>query len=331
MNKITIKDIAKMLSVSVSTVSRALADHPDISDETKTRVKEVAQKFNYLPNLHARFFRKKNTRMIALILPEFNRFFIPDLIKGIQQYADVQGYKLIIFQSGNQYETEAEIIKYCLSWVVEGVLISLSDDTGSLDHLKILKDSKIPVVLLDKVMTSKEYPTVTIDGFDAAYTATSAILQRGRKNILGVFGHENLSITKDRFKGFIAALEDHGVPETEHAYLKIRNIQHARSLLTEKTSCTHYDGLFFMTDELLVHGMNHFLKMGFQIPKDLSIVAISDGTSPHFLFPPVSHIFHSGYQIGKSACQLLIHHIQDEDLEVRHLLEGTNLIDLGSI
>ncbi|MBK7008646.1 MAG: LacI family DNA-binding transcriptional regulator [Saprospiraceae bacterium] len=181
MNKITIKDIAKMLSVSVSTVSRALADHPDISDETKTRVKEVAQKFNYLPNLHARFFRKKNTRMIALILPEFNRFFIPDLIKGIQQYADVQGYKLIIFQSGNQYETEAEIIKYCLSWVVEGVLISLSDDTGSLDHLKILKDSKIPVVLLDKVMTSKEYPTVTIDGFDAAYTATSAILQRGRK------------------------------------------------------------------------------------------------------------------------------------------------------
>lgn len=321
-----------MLSVSVSTVSRALADHPDISDETKTRV-GMTQKFNYLPNLHARFFRKKkypDDRPHPAL--RFNRFFIPDLIKGIQQYADVQGYKLIIFHQGNQYETEAEIIKYCLSWVVEGVLISLSDDTGSLDHLKILKDSKIPVVLLDKVMTSKEYPTVTIDGFDAAYTATSAILQRGRKNILGVFGHENLSITKDRFKGFIAALEDHGVPETEHAYLKIRNIQHARSLLTEKTSCTHYDGLFFITDELLVHGMNHFLKMGLQIPKDLSIVAISDGTSPHFLFPPVSHIFPFRLPDRKSSpVQLLIHHIQDEDLEVRHLLEGTNLINFGSI
>lgn len=320
-----------MLSVSVSTVSRALSDHPDISLETKTRVREVAQKFNYLPNLHARFFRKKNTRMIALILPEFNRFFIPDLIKGIQQYADALGYKLIIFQSGNQFETEAEIIKYCLSWVVEGVLISLSDDTGSLDHLKILKDSKIPVVLLDKVMSSPEYPTVTIDGYEAAYTATSAILRRDRKNILGVFGHENLSITKDRFKGFMAALEDHGLPATDHSFLKIKNIQHAKSLLTEKTNSQRYDGLFFMTDELLVHGMNHFLKMGLQIPNDLSIVAISDGTSPHFLFPPVSHIFHSGYQIGKAACQLLIHHIQDEDLEVRHLLEGTNLIDLGSI
>lgn len=320
-----------MLSVSVSTVSRALSDHPDISLETKTRVREVAQKFNYLPNLHARFFRKKNTRMIALILPEFNRFFIPDLIKGIQQYADALGYKLIIFQSGNQFETEAEIIKYCLSWVVEGVLISLSDDTGSLDHLKILKDSKIPVVLLDKVMSSPEYPTVTIDGFEAAYTATSAILRRDRKNILGVFGHENLSITKDRFKGFMAALEDHGLPATDHSFLKIKNIQHAKSLLTEKTNSQRYDGLFFMTDELLVHGMNHFLKLGLQIPNDLSIVAISDGTSPHFLFPPVSHIFHSGYQIGKAACQLLIHHIQDEDLEVRHLLEGTNLIDLGSI
>lgn len=331
MNKITIVDIAKMLSISVSTVSRALSDHPDISEETKNRVREVAHKFNYLPNLHARFFRKKNTRMIALILPEFNRFFVPDLIKGIQQYADEQGYKVIIFQSGNQFEAEAEIIKYCLSWVVEGVLISLSDDTSDLNHLQILKDSQIPVVLLDKVLTSSDYPTVTIDGFAAAYTATTTLIQKSRKKILGVFGHENLSITKDRFFGFQQALSDAGLPVDPEPYLIVNHIQQINRLLEAKTREYLPDGIFFMTDELLVHGLNHFLKMGLKVPQELSVIGISDGTSPNFLFPPISHIFHSGFQIGKSACKLLIHHIQDQDHEIRHLVEGTNLIDLGSI
>lgn len=331
MNKITIVDIAKMLSISVSTVSRALSDHPDISEDTKIRVREVAQKFNYLPNLHARFFRKKNTKMIALILPEFNRFFIPDLIKGIQQYADERGYKVIIFQSGNQFKAEAEIIKYCLSWVVEGVLISLSDNTSNLNHLQILKDSQIPVVLVDKVLAGNDFPTVTIDGFEAAYTATSALIQKSRKKILGVFGHENLTITQDRFEGFLKAVQDGGIPIDPQPFLIVNNIHQINEQLRAKTEEYLPDGVFFMTDEIMVHGLNHFLKMGLRVPHELSVIGISDGTSPYFLFPPISHIFHSGYQIGKSACQLLIHHIQNQDHEIRHLVEGTNLIDLGSI
>jgi LacI family transcriptional regulator len=331
MGKITIKDIAKMLSVSVSTVSRALADHPDISTETKVRVKELAASFNYLPNLHARYFRKKNTKMIALILPGFNRFFIPDLIAGIQEEINNNGYSLIIFQTGNNGHNEAEIIKYCLSWVVEGVLISLSDNTSSLEHLKMLKDSDIPVVLLDKVLHSDDYPTVTIDDMNAAYTATSAILSKEKKNVLGVFGHENLSITKDRIKGFSTALAHKGVGMSDDNFLLINDITDIQLQLKLKTDKRAYDGLFLMTDELLVHSLNHFLKLKIQIPEELSIVSMSDGTSPYFLSPNISHIFHSGFKVGLTACSLLFSIIEDSSQDIKHLEVATSLVDLGTI
>ncbi len=331
MHKITIKDIAKMLSVSVSTVSRALADHPDISKETKKRVKDVAEKFNYLPNLHARFFRKKNTKLIALIIPAFNRFFLPDLIAGIQHVIDKEGYSLIIFQSRNNPETEAEIIKYCLSWVVEGVLIALTDNTTKLDHLKILLDSNIPVVILDKVIHTPEYSTVTIDDKMAALNATNAMIEKGKKNILGVFAHENLSITKLRLEGFKHALTQHGFILNDQNHIVINHLDELPSKLNEKTSCNQYDGLFLMTDELLVNSFNHFMKMGITIPQQLSVVAISDGSSPYFIYPNISHIFHSGFQIGKVACELMFERLNDDTKPVQHKIVGTNLVDLGSL
>ncbi len=331
MNKITIKDIAKMLSLSNSTISRALADHPDISDSTKKRVKEVAEKFNYLPNLHARFFRKKNTKLIALIIPEFNRFFLPDLIAGIQHVIDAEKYSLIIFQSRNNVETEAEIIKYCLSWVVEGVLIALTDNTTKLDHLKILLDSNIPVVILDKVIHTTDFSTVTIDDKMAAYNATKAILNKGKKNILGVFAHENLSITKERIEGFNLALSDWGIQPSDQNQIVINHLNELNTKLAEKTNHNNFDGLFFMTDELLVNSFSYFMKMGMAIPEKLSIVAISDGSAPYFVYPNISHIFHSGFQIGKVACELLFEKLKDETKPIQYKIVSTNLIDLGSL
>lgn len=331
MHKITIKDIAKMLSISVSTVSRALADHPDISQDTKARVKEVAEKFNYLPNLHARFFRKKNTKLIALIIPEFNRFFIPDLISGIQKVIDLENYSLIIFQSRNNPDIEAEIIKYCMSWVVEGVLIALTDNTTNTDHLKILLDSNIPVVMLDKVIYTDLHSTVTIDDKNAAFVATNAILEKGRKNILGIFAHENLSITKQRIEGYNAALLSHEINPQDKHHLVINNLNDLPNKLSEITNQNNYDGLFLMTDELLVNCFNHFMKMKKQIPEDLSIVAISDGSSPYFIFPNISHIFHSGFEVGKLAGELLFEKLHDATRPVEHKVVTTNLVDLGSL
>ncbi|MFM2393111.1 MAG: hypothetical protein RLZZ546_1093 [Bacteroidota bacterium] len=329
MNKITIKDIAKMLSLSVSTVSRALSDHPDISQETKNRVKSVAERFNYLPNLHARFFRKKNTKLIALILPDFNRFFVPDLIAGIQKIIDLNGFSLIIFQSNNSIVQETEIIKYCLSWVVEGVLISLSNDTVSLEHLDILQNNDIPVVILDKVLKSDLYSTATINDAEAAYTATSFLFKSNRKNILGIFGHENLSITKDRIKGFERSLIEHENSISDTNVLIVNNISEINSLFN-KLSIDHIDGIFLMTDELLIHTLNKILDLNKSIPQDIGIVSISDGTSPYFLRPRITHIFHSGYLVGQTACQLLFNHLFDKSFPIEHKIVDTTLVNLNS-
>jgi LacI family transcriptional regulator len=332
MNKITIKDLAKMLNISISTVSRALSDHPDISESTKIRVKEVADKFNYLPNLHARFFRKKNTKLIALIIPEFNRFFIPDLISGIQKVIDDNSFNLIIFQSRNDVHLESEIIKYCLSWVVEGVLISLADHTSDLSHLQLLNDSNVPVVILDKVIDTSDYSTVKIDDKNAAFKATMAMIENGRKNLLGVFGNENTYIARERLAGFKQALQTGGFAFTESCSITINNIQEINSIFTNLLEANTFDGVFFMTDELLVNGLNFFYERQYKIPQDLSVVCMSDGSAPNFLNPRISHIFHSGFEVGRVACDLLFEMMNaGEQVEIKSKIITTNLVDKGSI
>ncbi len=172
MKRVTIKDLAKLLNLSTSTVSRALSDHPDISQATKARVRSVAEEFNYTTNVHARFFRKQHSGLIALILPEINMFFTPNLIKGINKTIDHSKYSLIIFQTEDSYEKEVKVIKQCLSWAVEGVLISLSKETYNLQHLEPLNKSNINCVLLDKTIENDTHPTVTIDSASASYQAT---------------------------------------------------------------------------------------------------------------------------------------------------------------
>lgn len=218
-----------------------------------------------------------------------------------------------------------------MSWVVEGVLIALTDNTANTDHLKILLDSNIPVVLLDKVIYTDLYSTVTIDDKNAAFIATKAILEKGKKNILGIFAHENLSITKQRIEGYNAALLSHNILPQDRHHLVINNLTELPTKLTEITSQNNHDGLFLMTDELLVNCINHFMKMKKTIPEDLSIVAISDGSSPYFIFPNISHIFHSGFEVGKLAAELLFEKLHDATRPVEHKVVTTNLVDLGSL
>lgn len=330
MHKITIKDLAKMLNISVSTVSRALSDHPDISKETKVRVKEVAQQFNYLPNLHARFFRKKNTKLVALIIPEFNRFFVPDLIAGIQKIIDEHQYSLIIFQSRNSLAIEEEVVKYCLSWVVEGVLISLSDETKNTGHLKILKDNNIPTVILDKVVNTDEYSTVKINDHSAAFQATTAILTQNRKKILGVFGNGSTFMTHERIRGFKDAMIKQNVPISDNNICVVNDITKIQEDLKEKMSTI--DGIFFMTDELMVNGINYFYKAGYKAGDNIGIISISDGSAPYFLYPNVSHIFHSGFNVGEVACEVLFElFAKDDKQSVVSKIVETNLVDLGSL
>lgn len=303
MKHINLKDLAKLLSLNPSTVSRALSDHPDIKPETKERVKQAALEFNYKPNLHARYFRQKTSGLIAVILPEFNMFFIPEMMNGINTVIADSGLSIIIFFSNDDYEKEKDIIDHCLSWAVDGVLISLSENTKNCDHLLTLKSANIPVVMMDKVIFDVTFNTVTIDDENAAFDGTKILIDQGKTNLLGIFGNQELQITKSRLKGFNKALAKSEI-KSDTKFISVKDKDMVQKLQLEIKN-NKYDGIFTMSDEILLCAYTLVRQLDIY-PSQVSLTAISDGILPTQLFPPVKYVKHSGYEIGKTAASRLL-------------------------
>src|SRR5215212_8557625 len=184
-NRVTLKDIAKQTGLSTGTISRALADHPDISTETKTRVRDAAQAMSYIPNYRARYLRAKHSQLIALIVPEMNMFFVPSMITGINRVVQQNDYSLIVFQSDNSI-VQGRLVEYCTQLSADGVLLVLSSETSDLAHLNVLRDCGIPVVLLDKTIDTAKHSTITIDDQEAGREAATYLIDRGHTRAIGV-------------------------------------------------------------------------------------------------------------------------------------------------
>jgi LacI family transcriptional regulator len=322
MKHINIKELAKMLSLNPSTISRALSDHPDIKEKTKEKVKAAALEFNYQPNLHARYFRQKTSGLIAVILPEFNMFFHPELMRGISQVVEASGRSIIIFFSNDNFEKEREIINHCLSWAVDGVLISVSQNTKNWDHFMTLKSAGIPIVLMDKVILNDNFTTITIDDEKAAYDATSLLLGSGKTSLLGVFGNPELQITKSRLTGFQSAMKGDNIrSECKFIYAKDEILveQLKKFILNNQ-----FDGVFAMSDEvlLIVHSILHQYNL---FPNQVLLSAISDGILPKQLFPTFAFVKHSGYELGAQAALTLLS-LKESKIGIQHIQIKTELI-----
>lgn len=325
MKRIGIRDMAKLLSLNVSTISRALSGHPDVSPETRERVMATAREFNYHPNLHARYFRKKNSGLIALVLPELNSFFIPGLIQGVHDAAGEAGYNVIMFISGDSHEKESEIMDHCLSWVAEGVLVSVSSGTASADHFSKIRAADIPLVMLDKVLYTADYSTVTINNYAAAWSAAEHLIHSGCRKILGVLGNPGLEMTQNRMKGFLECLDHHGMHGDMSRIITIDSIGAGGVDLPEETYRHGFDGIFVMSDELLLYAYPGLVSSGLY-PSRLRMVAISDGILPKAVYPQVPFVHHSGYQTGKAAAEKLLGEISGRDTVIHHLATVASLI-----
>ena len=333
MKRITIKDLAKILNLSTSTVSRALSDHPDISEATKNKVRLAAEEFNYTTNVHARFFRTQNSRLIALVLPEVNMFFTPSLIRGINKVIDSSKYSLIIFLTNDSYKKEKEAIKQCMNWAVEGVLISLSKQTYNLSHLEPLTKANIKCVLLDKTLENENLPVVTIDNTQASYQAISYLIKKGHQNILGIFGNPNFSISQERINGYEKAMKENNIPILKENVISIDKAADLDFILPPILNHNKkITSIFTMSDELLAKSLYHINALGLSIPKDISIISISDGNYPYLTHPQTSHVKDSGSKMGKSACKFLIDLIANPSKEHEvGLLVSTKLVELQSV
>jgi len=330
--RVTLKHIAQQLGMSMSTVSRSLADHPDISSETKERVREVAQAMSYIPNYRARYLRAKHSRLIALIVPEMNMFFVPSMIAGINRVVQANDYSLIVFQSDNSIVQERRLAEYCTHLSADGVLLVLSSETADLQHLDILHEFDIPVILLDKTIDTAKYTTITIDDEEAGREAAEYLLQRGHTRIVGVFGDQRQRISTMRLKGFRRAHSERGLPLAETQILRVTLMSELDEQLTRAfTAHPDLSAIFAMTDELLVHTHYLLARRGTRVPEDVSLISISDGQAPTFLYPNVTHLRHSGMEVGERTAHILIGMIEHNSDAMMDVRIRTTLVELGSV
>jgi DNA-binding LacI/PurR family transcriptional regulator len=330
--RVTLKDIAEQLALSTPTVSRALADHPDISTETKARVRDLAKVLNYVPSYRARFPATKHPRLIALVVPEMNTFFVPSLISGINHVVQRNDYSLIVFQSDDSLEQERRLLEYCTHLSPEGVMLALSSETADLSHLEVLRARQIPVVLLDRTIETAQHSTITIDDYEVGREAGSYLIDRGHRRAVGVFGDPRQRISALRLKGFRRAYLDEGIALEERQLVRVTRLSELEAVLDRLLdSLPDATAIFVMSDELLVYTHRLLMRRGTKVPEAVSLLAISDGLAPAFLHPTVTHIRHSGFEVGERTAHILIGLIEHQSNAMMDVRIRTTMVELGSV
>ncbi|SFI29463.1 LacI family DNA-binding transcriptional regulator [Halpernia frigidisoli] len=312
MSRITIKDIAEMLKISTSTVSRALSDHPDISEKVKIRVREVVSIMNYQPSEWGKNFRSKKSRLIGLVVPKMNMFFIPSIINGLSSVLTEKNYHLLILISDEDMEIEKKNIDFCCNYGVDGIVISLTSETQDLSHLEKAANLDIPVVIFDKSIPQDSFDEILID--DAASTSAIAdfLIKNNVKSTLCIFGNKKLEITKRREKGLMEKLSDSNIKATK---LYAENEDQARNFVESVILTEKFDSIFAMSDEVLAGLFSAFNSLNVS-PKDYLITAISSGKLTSFLAKNISIVKHDGFEMGKTTAYKILEKIETKSTAV---------------
>jgi len=315
-NQITIKDIARILNISPSTVSRALKDHPDINVDTKKAVNELAGKLKYQPNAVALSLKNSRSYTIGIIIPEIVHYFFSSVISGIEDVASQKGFTVIICQSNESYDREVANTRALLSHRIDGLLVSVAKETQNFDHLINLQESGIPLVFFDRIAPEVNADQVVIDDLEASYKATRHLIETGRKRIAHFAGPQNLVIGRDRLQGYMNALTEAGIPIDNRLIVEADTFEKARNTIGSMLDAGIIpDGIFAVNDMTAIGAMQTIQKRGYKIPDDFSIVGFSDGYLSGITDPHLSSVDQHGYEMGTTAAEMLFNRIMSAEEE----------------
>ncbi len=327
-HQVTIKDIAKELGISVSTVSRALKDHPDISTETKKKVQDLAKKLRYKPNTIALSLKNRRSYSIGVIIPKIVHHFFSSIISGIEDIARSKGYRVMIYQSNESYEREVENVDAILSHFVDGVIISMTKDTIVYDHFQKLVANNVPIVFFDRICPDLETDQVVIDDFKAAYNAVEHLINIGKRKIIHFAGPLSLEIGKRRRLGYIHALQKHDIKVDDNLIIKCDEYEDAiktTQILINNNNIP--DAIFAVNDSTAVGALIALKRKGFRIPEDVAIVGFTNGLISTVTDPTLTTVDQHGFEMGKKAAELLISRIEKDNVEeIRKIVVPTTLI-----
>lgn len=317
MQNVTIKDIARKLGLSASTVSRALRGSNEINDDTRRLVQELAVQLNYTPNPIALSLKEKKTRVIGVIVPEIANYFCSAVIGGIEDFAYSNGYHVVIFQSHEKYERELMNMKLLESRRVDGLIISVSNETKNGKHIQELINKGIPVVMFDRICNEVDTPRVVTDDKGGTYMAAKHLIEQGYKRIAHLTMASHLSVTKNRTKGYSEALRDNNLPFQKKwvvaCNFDIKSVKNAiDKLFKEKLKP---NAILAASERIALRSIEALKEMKLRIPTDVAVAGFFDNPVSRFIDPPLTSIHQPTFDMGQSAAKLLIEMIDGNKLQ----------------
>jgi LacI family transcriptional regulator len=319
--KVTLKQIAKELDVSISTVSKSLRNSPEISEDTRQKVQAFAKLYNYKPNNIALSLKNRKTKTIGIIIPEIVHHFFATVISGIEQVANESGYNVIVCLSNESFDREVINMELLANGSTDGFIMSLSKETqfkGDFHHITEIINQGMPVVMFDRVTNEILCDKVIIDDKAAAYDAVQSLINAGKKRIALVTTVDYVSVGKLRTDGYTKALLDNDLPFDEKLILKIEDIDNCESEIGKLIEELSVDAVFAVNELFAVITIKTANKLGLKVPEDISVIAFTDGIISMYSTPTITTVSQNGIKMGKKAAMMLIDRLESEEEEEEH-------------
>jgi LacI family transcriptional regulator len=336
MNKrITIKQIAKALSVSISTVSKALNDSYEISDETKKKIKEYAKFHHYKPNTLALSLQNKKTKTIGIIIPNILSHFFAKVLSGIEKVTTEQGYNIITCITNESYDKEVHTLETLSNGTIDGFIACISEETLKLqkfNHFNSVIAEGTPIVLYDRVHKEVICDKVVIDNVKTAYKATRFLMRSNCENIALISTIDGLNVGEFRAKGYEKALTKYGVTPNKDIIIRLENNENLKERIEQMIDHNKVDGIFTIDETSAAIAVQVLNARGIKVPDDVSIIGFTNGVLSKHSVIPLTTVNQFGIKIGEHAATRLINKLEDKiDFdEVRTEIIRTELIERDS-
>jgi DNA-binding LacI/PurR family transcriptional regulator len=310
----TIKDIARQLNISVSTVSRAIRNASDVNPETKKAVLALVEELNYQPNQLALSLRNKQTHTIGVIVPNLD-YVLSMMVKGIDEVALEAGYTVMICQSNESFGREILNTRRLLESLVDGFIISVSSETKTFEHFKKIQEKNIPMVVFDRITPELKAPSVRIDNEGGGFQATEHLIEQGYKRIAVLAGPKNLNISNSRVDGYLNALKKYKMKIDPDLVIHCDFNQDYAFFATEELLAMKKrpDAIFTISDRMAIGAMLAIKKKGLKMPHDIGLVGFNDEPILSLVSPAISSVEQPSFELGKITAKLFIETMHNLD------------------
>lgn len=334
--KLTLKQIARELEVSISTVSKALKDSPEIGEETKKKIKAFAKFYNYKPNNIALSLKNRKTKTIGIIIPEIVHHFFTTVISGVEQVANENGYNVIVCLSNNSFDREVLNLEMLANGSTDGFIMSLAKETMQKEdyhHLSEVINQGMPLVLFDRAVEEVHCDKVIIDDIIGAKKAVNHLLETGCRKIGILTTVDYVSVGKLRTRGYLEALQENDIEPDKKLILKIEDMQKSEVEIENFLRDKDLDAVFAVNEHFAIYAVKALRKYGYNVPNDVSVVGFTDGELSKSFIPSLTTISQHGTRMGEEAARLLIEKLErkpEEEESYKTVIVETSLVQRDS-